>query len=201
VSRAGLPNTQEGGTEAIRVGSMKRRLKRIPLARFGPETDGLGESTSRLLLKNLSGCLDVKITIGIESIDNTPVRPDQYPLAGTAFGTVQLTPINNFPDAARKVYERPVFQDPTGNVNENNPLPMDIPFGWEFSTRADEVEIEVVLTPAGWAGSNIVGTLVCEVTIEYNGQWWDVRAINQALSQVTLIGGSDEPYLILTTGE
>jgi hypothetical protein len=188
------PNTQEGGTTAIFAGSLKRRLKAVPLAIFNnaPESGNIDNGTTfRLLLKGLNGILNVHIAVGIEGATGV-VRPSQVPAGGA---TMQLTPINNFPDVAKKVYLREVFQDPTATDNEDHPLAVDIPFGWEGSTEADQIEIEVIVNTIGvdegtvWENSNINGRLICEVAIEYNGSWWDVEAVQYALSQVTLEGG------------
>lgn len=202
------PNTQQGGQTGVFAGSLKRRLATVPLARLSSTAEGSDfvTQTSRLLLKNLMGDLNVQIAVGVVSTVTpgtgftTPLRPEDYPAAGTVFGTVQLTPINNFPDANGKAYLRPVFQNPALPQQQNNPLPQDIPFGWEADSRCDEVEIEVVLTAAGWAGEIIDGLVVCQVTIEYNGEWWDVDAINFALGQVTLVGAPSDPPIISTIG-
>jgi hypothetical protein len=85
-----------------------------------------------------------------------------------------------------KIYLRPVFQNPFAAApNSNNPLPQDLPFGWEFSTEADEVYIDIQFTMAKAPGS-VDGNVVVQVTIEYNGQWWDTKAIQAALGQVQL---------------
>lgn len=198
------PNTQEGGTTAIFQGSLKRRLKGIPLVRFSSSAEGTSLAATqnfRLLLKNLSGDLNVQIAAGINATGSGgPIRPNQYPAPGTAFATLQLTPINNFPDANQKVYLRPVFQDPALPQQQNNPLPQDIPFGWEFDSRCDEVEIDVFVTAAGWLNTNVNGLLTVEITIEYNGEWWDAQAISYALSQVTLLGGPTEIAVVNTGG-
>lgn len=187
----GLPNVSEGGTHGVLIGALKRRLKTITIARLSTsEGTTLGVSAnSRLLLKNLNGVLNVQLAVGVLSVSGSPLRPSQYPAAGTAFGTVQLTPINNFPDGNQKIYLRPVFQDPAQPQQENHPLPQDIPFGWEFETRADEVEIDVLLTADGWQSSGINGNIVVQATVEYNGSWWDQQAISYALGQVDFMGG------------
>lgn len=188
------PNTQEGGTTGVFAGSLKRRLKAIPLAIFNSaaETGNIVNGTVfRLLLKGLNGILNVHVAVGIEGATGV-VRPSQVPAGGA---TMQLTPINNFPDVAKKVYLREVFQDPTATDNQDHPLAVDIPFGWEGSTEADQIEIEVTVNTLGgdetdvWADSLINGRLICEVAVEYNGSWWDVEAVQYALSQVTLEGG------------
>lgn len=186
-------NTQEGGTQAFRVGSLKRRLKTIPLLNFNPvgaTTINSGQ-VYRLLLTGLNGTLNIAIMVGIEGTNGSVIRPASVPAGG---GTVQLTPINLFPDAAGKVYGREIFQDPTATDNQDHALAQDIPFGWEGSTEADQVEIAVTVNTIDavehliWGSSSITGRLVCQVTVEYNGQWWDEQAIQYAISQVTLQG-------------
>jgi hypothetical protein len=204
---SGVGNAQSGGTQGFRFGDLKRRLPAIPLFNLASapgETVPLLETTEtqRLILKGLSGVLNVHIGVGVEGADGV-VRPTDIP-AGAS--TMQLRPILLFPDVAKKVYMREVFQDPTlvGTDNANHPLPVDIPFGWEGSTEADQIEIEVITDPALWiAGEGFTplnGRIVCEVTIEYNGQWWDQQAIQQGISQVTLEGPSNTSLTILTEG-
>ena len=198
-----MRNTQEGGETGVFVGSLKRRLKAIPLARFintGESGTITSETMFRLLLTGLNGTLNVHIAVGIEG-DTGFVRPSDVPAGGA---TMQLTPINLFPEVAKKVYLREVFQDPTATDNQNHPLAVDIPFGWEGSTEADQVEIEVTVNIVDdaeaeiWTDSNIAGRLVCEVTVEYNGNWWDVQAAQFALSQVQLQGEPGSLGTILT---
>lgn len=205
---SGIGNAQEGGTQGYLFGQLKRRLKSIPLCRFtsGEESITITENTTfKLLIKGLTGVLNIHIAVGIESIDNTPVRPSDVPAGGA---TMQLIPINLFPDVAKKVFLREVFQDPTlaGTDNGNHPLPMDIPFGWEGSTEADQVELDVDVNVIGadesspWEGTLINGRLIAQVTIEYNGQWWDSKAIQQALSQVTFEGEPSDLGTVNTSG-
>jgi hypothetical protein len=198
------PNTQEGGGTAVFAGSLKRRLKAIPLVIFNStsETGNIDTNTRfRLLVKGLNGDLNVHIAVGIEGATGF-VRPSDVPVGGA---NMQLTPINLFPDVAKKVYLREVFQDPTATDNANHPLPVDIPFGWEGSTEADQIEIEVnVIVVAGdesnpWQNTLINGRLVCEVCVEYNGSWWDVEAVQYALAQVTFEGGIDTLGTVETT--
>lgn len=197
-----LPNTQEGGTTGVFAGSLKRRLKAIPLVRMdasGAASTIPDGTTFRLLLTGLNGTLNIHIAVGIEGTTGV-VRPSDVPAGGA---TMQLTPINLFPDVAKKVYLREVFQDPTATDNQNHPLAMDIPFGWEGATEADQVEIEVTVNLTDdeegsiWGASLISGRMIAEVTVEYNGNWWDVEAIQFALSQVQLQG---EPQLLQTIG-
>lgn len=187
-----MRNTQEGGTTAVLVGSLKRRLKSLPIVHLSStsaETPiDTPTATGRFLLKNLNGDLNVHVALGVVPTEGMPLRPSGYPAAGTLAATLQLTPINNFPDGV-KMYLRPVFQNPALPQQENHPLAQEIPFGWEFQTEADEVEIEVLITVAPWLATNINGNICIQVTVEYNGQWWDVEAVNYALSQVVLQEG------------
>lgn len=200
---SGLPNFQEGGTQGARAGILKRRLKSLPLCRLSsttPESGQLIEENTRwrLMVKGLSGVLNVHIAVAIESESNTPVRPADVPAGGA---TMQLTPINLFPDVAKKMYLREILQDPTATDNADHPMAADIPFGWEGATEADQIEIEVNLIIGVWPGTLLNGRLIAQCTIEYNGAWWDVKAISQALSQVTFEGGPDDLGTVLTAVE
>ncbi len=206
---SGVGNAQSGGTQGFRFGDLKHRLPSIPLVALNSapgETVPLMEdnTTFRLVVKGLSGVLNVHVSVGIEG-ETGFVRPEDVP-AGAA--TMQITPINLFPDVAKKVYLRPVFQDPTLTPldNQDHPLAVDIPFGWEGATEADQLELEVnmVITAEDesepWVGALLNGRIVAQVAIEYNGQWWDQKAIQQAISQVTFEGGPDTLLTISTQG-
>jgi hypothetical protein len=90
------------------------------------------------------------------------------------------------PQTDQRIPVRPVFQNPAGAINENDPLPQNIPFGWEGTTNEDEVWIDVTLTGAEWATEGVDGRVMVYVTVEFNGNWWDIAAIDRALSNVTL---------------
>lgn len=179
-----MSDTRIGGTNSYKVGALKRRLDPVIIANLTSAlpTDLL-IPTQRLVLKGLSGDLNIQI-IGapVGLTDSTPIIPSQIP---AGFATMQLTPVvvcGNQP----KIYLRPVFQDPFAVApNSNNPLPQDLPFGWEFSTEADEVYIDIAFKD-GFVPLNINGNVVVQVTVEYNGQWWDTKAIQAALGQVQL---------------
>lgn len=192
-----IPQTRQGGTKSWQVGSLKRRLPVQRFATLKAVGANTGIQTATFKLTGLSGALSIQIAAGLLAPDGTMVRPSQY-LAGGI--TMQLTPINNFGDAGRMML-RPVFQDPTLPVNTNNPLPMDLPFGWEFSTECDEVWIDLnvnrdwssIFLPvnvAEWAA-------VLEVTIEYTGDWQDINAVETTIGQVNLTPGS-EPISVST---
>jgi hypothetical protein len=198
-----IPSLGDGGTSSVKLGSLKRRLKPVLIIGLS-SAGGRGDisATSRLLLKGLSGNLNVQIACGVVGLDGKPIRPDQYPAAD--MGTIQVTPVNNFPENQGKLYLRPAFQDPTSTDGANHPLPQNLPYGYEFSTRADEVEIDIVIPESGeaasaWQGTNISGNIFCQVTVEYDGQWWDVEAVRLALGQVTL-NGQDNNDIINTGG-
>lgn len=185
-----MPQTLGGGTQGFKVGSLKRRLDAVHLAKLDPSTSGAvsGTATFRIVLKGLNGDLNIHLLAGVVSPDGqTLVDPSQV-VAGAA--TMQLTPVQNLPNAGR-VLLRPVFQDPTAAQNENHPLPQDIPFGWEFSTEADEVYVDIVVDLvliADFADEPLDGLIVVQATVEYNGQWWDTKAVQYALGQVQLSG-------------
>lgn len=178
--------TQEGGTSSFKVGSLKRRLPAVIIARIDPGTvGGTGVITRQLVLKNLNGDLKCQIAASFSSpTDGSPLLPAVIP---AGFATIQLTPVVNSPNAG-KLYLRPVFQDPTAAANQNHPLPQDLPFGWEFSTEADEVYMDFTINTALINTSGMDGQIVLQVTVEYDGEWWSTEAIKFALSQVQVTG-------------
>ncbi len=189
----GLPQTWEGGANSFKVGSLKRRLPAVVIARLSPGATTDNDTARQLVLKNLNGDLKIQIAASFSSpTDGTPLLPAVIP-AGTV--TMQLTPVVNSPNSG-KLYLRPVFQDPTALANQNHPLAQDLPFGWEFQTGADEVYIDFVFAPGNIANSNLTGQCVVAVTIEYDGNWWSNEAIKYAISQVQLTGC--QPLLIGT---
>lgn len=182
---SGVPDSRIGGTNSYKIGALKRRLDPVIVATMNSAfiTD-LSTPRAQVILKGLSGDLNVHIAAApVGSTNGAPITPDQIP-AGWA--TMQLTPAiicGNQP----RIYLRPVFQDPFAVApNSNNPLPQDLPFGWEFSTEADEVYIDIQFNTA--IVSFLNGSVVVQATIEYNGQWWDTKAIQAALGQVQLVG-------------
>lgn len=203
-----MPLTRMGGSDVYKRGSLKHRLESQTFARLagGVTVTGAATETQRFKLTGLSGALNVQIAAGFVPVDGGDVSgqgalitPARIPAGGA---TMQLTPITNFGDKGR-VMLRPVFQDPTLPVNSNNPLPMDLPFGWEFSTETDEVWIDIVVTK-DWTGlavndPTLLGLGVVQVTIEYNGQWWDTNAIKWAIGQVQLTPGPVTPTQVATS--
>lgn len=183
-----MSDTRLGGTNSYKLGDLKRRLDPVVIMIFssGVEADG-NQRTARVVLKGLSGDLNVHILaapVGVS--DSQPLTPDLF---AAGWATMQLTPVvlcGNQP----KTYLRPVFQDPFAAAPySNNPLPQDLPFGWEFSTEADEVYCDVVINSATIpVPEGINGSVIVQATVEYNGQWWDTKAIQASLGQVQLIG-------------
>jgi hypothetical protein len=177
------PNTRIGGTNSYKLGSLKRRLDPVVVAVLSSATEANGNVTlAQLVLKGISGDLNIHIAAApVGLTDSIPIIPSTIP-AGWA--TMQLTPVvlcGNMP----KFYLRPVFQDPFAAApHSNNPLAQDLPFGWEFSTEADEVYIN--LTINGGILEGVDGNVIVQATVEYNGQWWDTKAIQAALGQVQL---------------
>jgi hypothetical protein len=196
----GGPGLREGGPNVFKRGSLKRRLPIKTIAELSPSYEGGVETvqTVRLLLKNLNADLKCHIVGAVVSNQgNLPVRPEDVPTGGA---TMQLIP-KVIPGDSNPLFLRPVFQDPTQAQNENHPLAQDLPFGWEFSTNTDEVEIEIIVTPNLWLiDEGIVGKILVMADIEYDGQWWDTKAMQYAFSQVQLTG-SDVPFQILTGGD
>lgn len=188
------PQTWEGGSNTFKIGSLKRRLPAVVLATLNSGvTSSLGALQQHIILKNLNGSLKVQIMGSFSSVDGkTPIIPANIP-AGAV--TMQLTPVVLTPNAG-KIFGRPVFQDPTvAATNQNHPLPQDLPFGWEFSTEADEVYIDIAIADV-FGGLNLDGQIVVAASVEYNGNWWSIDAIKFAISQVQLTGAN--PYNIGT---
>jgi len=191
---SGGTGLREGSPNAIKFGSLKRRLPIVTIAQLSL-TDSSGPATvqtRRLLLKNLNADLKVHIVGAVVSAQgNTPVRPSSVPVNAA---TIQLIPKVIAGDSV-PMYLRPVFQDPALAQNENHPLAQDLPFGWEFSTNADDVEIEIIVTPALWVTANIEGKVLVMVDVEYDGAWWDIKAVQYSLAQPQLIG--TDPFVVL----
>ena len=95
-----LPQTLGGGSNTYKVGSLKRRLDAVILARLDPLTVGNeGTTTKQLVLKNINGDLNIQIAASFSSpTDGTPIMPDDIS-AGAA--TMQLTPSVLTPNAGR----------------------------------------------------------------------------------------------------
>jgi hypothetical protein len=184
------PQTREGSSNSIKRGDLKRRLPVVVLAVLDGGTTGAtsGTVTFRVQLKNLSGDLNVHVLAGFGSPNSQGTIEAAAIPAGAA--TMQLTPTQLTPNAGR-VFLRPVFQDPTAAQNENHPLPQDLPFGWEFTTEADEVYIDIavnLVTIAAITPIPISGQIIVEAIVEYNGEWWDIKAAELAISSVILQG-------------
>lgn len=195
------PQTAEGSANSIKTGNLKRRLPAVVLAVLDPNTSGAVEGTAdfRVQLKNLSGDLNVHVMAGFGSPNSQGTIEAGAVAAGAA--VMQLTPTQLTPNAGR-VFLRPVFQDPTAAQNENHPLPQDLPFGWEFTTEADEVYIDItvdLVLIADVIDEPLDGLLVVEAIVEYNGQWWDIKAAEMAISRV-ILQGVGAPLLIGTGG-
>lgn len=184
-----LPQNRLGGSNTYKCGELKRRLDPVTVMiadgtlLFQPVPALI---TRRVILKGMSGDLNIQIAAALVSAtDGTAIEASAV-VNGTA--NIQLTPVVWTGNQA-KIFLRPVFQDPFATVgNTNNPLPQDLPFGWEFSTEADEVYIDIKLNPS-LAPVSTSFNVVVAVTVEYNGQWWDTKAVQQSLSQVQLTGG------------
>lgn len=192
------PGLREGGPDVFKRGSLKRRLPIKTICELSQSLEGGADTvqTVRLLLKNLNADLKCHIMAGFASNKGSvPIRPSSI-AAGTA--TMQLTP-KAIPGDSNPIWLRPVFQDPALAQHENHPLAQNIPIGWEFSTNADEVEIEVIVNFALLAGTNLNGKLLVMADIQYDGVWWDTKAMQYAISQVQLTG-SDTSFGIFTGG-
>lgn len=191
---SGIPDSRVGGTNSYKIGALKRRLDPVVVALLDSTVEADGNTTSvQVVLKGISGDLNCHIAAGpIGKSDGASIMPVSFP---AGMGTMQLTPVvmqGNQP----KMFLRPVFQDPFAAApNSNNPLPQDLPFGWEFSTEADEVYIDIVIQNGLTTEVPINGSVVVQATVEYNGQWWDTKAVQAALGQVQLIGVTNPPVI------
>jgi hypothetical protein len=196
----GGPGLREGGPNVFKRGSLKRRLPIITIAELTNVGEGFtnpGETTLKLLLKNLNADLKCHIVAAVASnVGNLPVRAEDVP-AGAA--TIQLVPKVIAGDST-PIFLRPVFQDPALAQNENHPLAQDLPFGWEFTTNTDEVEIVIIVDPEALEASQLNGKILVMADIEYDGQWWDTKAMQYAFAQVQLTGPS-VPIEVFTGGE
>ena len=178
-------NTRNPGASGYKVGELKEWLDPVPIITLdanaiGADTTGI--ITSRVLISGLSGSLMCHVGCGmvIPGSNNQVVYPPSP-------GTMQLIPISHPPRQPR-MHLRPVFQNPAGPAGTSNPLAENIPFGWDFSTEADEVMVEVVVDRGTWnlnyLGAN--GSIQVHFAIEFNGNWWDVDAIQRVISKVRM---------------
>lgn len=175
-----------GGTRGPLKGNLKRRLVSATIATISPGENPGGSKTVTAVIEGLSSVLTVFMGVGAFTIDTDG---NTYPLPAALWpaapGSVQMTPQTNFPDRG-KIPFRPVFQDPTAIDNANHPLPMVLPFSWNFPGESDEGVIEIILNIAAWAASGKVAAIVLQCMVEYTGAWWDYTAVQQALGQVTI---------------
>lgn len=185
-------------TDGFNFGDLKRRLDTVPLLKFGGVGEAAGVFNRKIRLEGLQSVLDVQVFVGIIGVDGAPIRAANYPANP---GTWQLTPVTNFGDQP-KGFGRPVFQDPTSVDNKNNPLPQDIPYAYNFPAESDQAEIEVDIPDLSeYDGSELRGMLVAQCMVEYVGDWWDVAAIQYALSKVRFSGPKIPDTAIPTTLE
>lgn len=197
-----LPSAQEG-VKSFRVGSLIRKLKPIIIATIdnGQLASNVVTIDEFVTLKNLSPDLNVHVACVFEPLPGTDIYPDRTVEAAfpAAPGTMQLYPVTHYPECERAIL-RAVFQDPTQTIldNGNHPLPAMLPIGWEGSTSADEIDINVKITTANWAGTNYSGRVVVQASVAYDGAWQDIKAVEYALGQVQLRDGPANPFVIGT---
>lgn len=177
----------KGGTRGVLKGNLKRRLDSMTLANITLGEPGEGNVTVSPLITGLSSVLNVFVGVSAILIDDdgnrTPLPAASWPANA---GTIQITPQTNFSDRPKGLL-RPVFQDPTAAANENNPLPQDLPFSWNFPGECDEAVLDIVLNKGAWLGFGRGGIQIqLQVMIEYFGPWWDVEAIELAMGQVSM---------------
>lgn len=183
-----------GSADSIKVGNLKRRLPTIRIAHYAPEVaSGTGIITMTGLLKGLAGLLNGFIGVGAmdDTIDVTDTT--NFP---AGWCTVQFVPMTFFPDG-KKVPLRPVFQDPAAaSPHQNNPLPQDAPFGYNFPAEIDEIKIIIKIDTSKFGASSF--DLVLQAMVEFNGAWWDAKAAELAIGQVQLIGPSGDIKIVGT---
>lgn len=195
---------EQGSPQGFRYGNLKRQLDTVQLVQLDSATTnpGDGEDLSfRLRLVGLTGSLRVQIACGpISATPEVPATPDVFPATG---GTIQLTPQTQFGDGA-PMWLRPAFQDPFGTPHVNTPLPEALPFSYEFSTEADAVIIDVVVAQSAFVNAAIGGLpnghISVQITVEYNGNWWDIPTIERVLGAVRITGASTNIAVVGTTG-
>lgn len=183
-----MSDTRQGSTTSYQQGSLKRRLPSVILAHLTSSVVNEGDDHQfRLRLNNLNQYMSVQIAAAY--VGNKTEEPIKAADVVNNAVTYQLTPVNNFTDTG-PVWLRPLFQDPAGAPNENHPLPQSLPHSWEFSTNADMVFIDLDLTSAAFAATDLDGRVVVQVTIEYNGSntYFDLRTMSFGISQVQLTG-------------
>jgi len=196
-----MPGLKEGSGESFKRGSLKRRLPAVALVNLDASGDGSIDDgltrTYTLLLKNLNSSLKVHVAAGpVGEVSNTPINAADVPALSM---TMQLTPIANSPTSP-PLWLRPVFQNPALPQNSNNPLAQDLPFGWEFNTNADDVEILVTVNQLLLVGSELDGRVVVEIDIEWAGDWWDTKAFQFAIDQVQLTSSGEAVTLSTAAG-
>ncbi len=174
-----------GGTNAILIGNLKRRLVSTTLA-FVQIAEGVntGNVTVSATIRGLCKALDVFAGIGGFEKDAggnlVPLPASAWPAAA---GTMQITPQGNFPDRPKTLF-RPLFQDPTIADNANHPLAQALPFSWNFPGECDEAVVDVVFNQAAWANFGINAQIDLQVMVEYVAPWWDATAVKLAMGQV-----------------
>ncbi len=197
-----MPGIREGSGDAFKRGSLKRRLPAVAIVNLDSSGEGsISDGATRtytLILKNLNADLKIHIAAGpVAETSQAPIKAADVPALAM---TMQLTPIANSPSSP-PLWLRPVFQDPTLAQNSNNPLAQDLPFGWEFTTNGDDVEILITVDQALLVGTELDGRVVVEVDIEYDGYYWDTKMIQFAIDQVQLTNSGDAVTLSTATEE
>jgi len=208
----GAGGQREGGPTSYRQGFLVRRLPSIVL--FYLKNNGSGVTTQQTIRVQVKGLqANLIYLMGVCAVPNDAaheLEPEIDPLfAGLAGnyppnpGTMQITPFVYPPQSTRMIF-RPVFQDPTATDHKNHPLPQDIPYAWVVSgDDADGAYIDVDIPDSAWGageGVNVNGAIVFQISIAYDGSWWDSQALEKAISMVTATGTSAQPTTISTIG-
>lgn len=186
---------EQGGTTGFEYGNLKRQLADVTLFYIKSSVPaGGGETTyqNSVRLKGLSGVL--KLGVAATYVDN---KSNNQQLPAPLPGAVcQIVPINKT-TMANAGWLRPVFQDPTVTDNSNAPLPAQLPVGWEGSfTTATDMEVQVSITDNAFINTGLDGRIVVQITVEYDGKWWDIQAIERAIGQCRFAGDASEAITI-----
>jgi hypothetical protein len=196
------PANREGGTKGYQTGNLRFKLDAVIPFLFSadyPVTTGI--KTERLLLRGLSSLLNVQIHVAIRPADGMDI-----PAYSALPGTVQVTPFAKTKDGGM------LFLKPLELVPQTIPHQFNLggpsrqggsgalSVGGDFGTSGgDGALIEVVIDPADYAAGSLEGALNVFVEADYNGQWWDIDAIQTLFGQLALSG--NDPTRIHTAVE
>lgn len=192
----GTDFSREGGTTGPGTGNISRWLDPVTVFTLSTTASGgqTGELIAKIKLKGLSPNL-------IAEVGTSIIPPDggDQPIYPVNPGTVAAYPIYKHTRTSDS-FMRPLRLTPP-------PIPWQYIIGGGYTSGADdliaaggnEYELRVSLDSADYQASGIDGGLTVLVRVTYNGNWWDVEAIQRLLGAVTLEGV--DPITIETGGE